>query len=51
MNFDGDEGVVVVVDMVEGMRSGMIGDMMIVGVVVVWMGVGDEIEVEVEFFY
>jgi len=43
---DGDEGVAVVMD--EDTRSGTIGDMMIAGVVVVRMEVGDEIGAEVE---
>lgn len=48
MNLDGDEGVAVAVDMAEGTRSGMIGDTMTAGAVVVRMGAGDEIEAEVE---
>lgn len=48
MNLDGDEDEGVAVVMAEGTRSGMIGDMMIAGVVVVRMEVGDEIEAEVE---
>lgn len=48
MNLDGDGVAAGAVDMAEDMRSGMIDDMMIAGVVVVLMEAGDEIEAGVE---
>jgi len=48
MNLVGGEDEGVVVDMAEGTRSGMIGDMMIAGEVVARMVAEGEIEAEVE---